>query len=291
LNYGWLVGLADLNTGKESVRARIADYLTDLLGIGFSGFRIDAAKHVQPDDLAAILGVFKSNLGGVIPQDWQTYLEVIIGGEKELLECEEQYYDYALYFNSAMAAAGLSDADIEKVKIWQSDYPKEFPVCGYWPLPSSRFAAQNDCADDQNPGSSSRDMGDKGSVLLKDKNVALHRSFEQQLFTRTDGNWSTRVVLSSYTFMSNGAQGIPDGLSDCSRCAGPQCSGCKSVPFTPAFDADACGYTVGNATAAWAEGVYTRVHRDRSIILAMRQWLGLPTNVTNAEIGLPPNCQ
>ena len=91
LNYGWLVGLSDLNTGKDSVRARIADYLTDLLGIGFSGFRIDAAKHVQPDDLAAILGMFKENFGGKVPDDWQTYLEVIIGGEKELLECEYQY--------------------------------------------------------------------------------------------------------------------------------------------------------------------------------------------------------
>ena len=107
--------------------------------------------------------------------------------------------------------------------------------------------------------------------------------------------------------MSNGAQGIPDGLSDCRRCSGPQCAGCKSVPFTPAHDAAACGYTVGNSTSAWAEGVcvprqlpalffcdvlsrYTRVHRDRSIIMAMRQWLGLPTNVTNAEIGLPDEC-
>ena len=44
LNYGWLVGLSDLNTEKENVQQRIADYLTDLLSIGFSGFRIDAAK-------------------------------------------------------------------------------------------------------------------------------------------------------------------------------------------------------------------------------------------------------
>ena len=164
-----------------------------------------------------------------------------------------------------MAKAGLVQADSDKVKIWQSDYPKEFPVCGYWPLPPTRFAIQNDCADDQNPGSSSRDMGDKGSVLLKDKNVALHRSFEQQLFTRNDGNWSTRIVLSSYTFMANGAQGIPDGLSDCSRCTGSQCTGCKSVPFTPAHDPSACGYTVGNATSAWAEGVYVLPHYHHAL--------------------------
>ena len=43
---GWLVGLVDINTEKENVQERIADYLTDLLSIGFSGFRIDAAKHV-----------------------------------------------------------------------------------------------------------------------------------------------------------------------------------------------------------------------------------------------------
>lgn len=44
LNAGWLDGLTDLNTGRENVRERIADYLTDLLSVGFSGFRIDAAK-------------------------------------------------------------------------------------------------------------------------------------------------------------------------------------------------------------------------------------------------------
>jgi alpha-amylase len=44
LNYGWLVGLSDLNTGKPYVRERIATYLATLLSIGFSGFRVDAAK-------------------------------------------------------------------------------------------------------------------------------------------------------------------------------------------------------------------------------------------------------
>ena len=46
LNNGWLTGLADLNTESEYVRARIAQYWVDLLGIGFSGFRVDAAKHI-----------------------------------------------------------------------------------------------------------------------------------------------------------------------------------------------------------------------------------------------------
>ena len=46
-----------------------------------------------------------------------------------------------------------------------------------------------------------------------------------------------------------------------------------------------------SVSGAWAQGVYTRVHRDRAIVMAMRAWMGLPTNVSNAEIGLPASCQ
>ncbi|MEU9003049.1 carbohydrate-binding module family 20 domain-containing protein [Streptomyces sp. NPDC048551] len=49
-----LVQLADLDTGEDYVRGRIAGYLNDLLSLGVDGFRIDAAKHVPAADLAAI---------------------------------------------------------------------------------------------------------------------------------------------------------------------------------------------------------------------------------------------
>ncbi|OKK08221.1 glycosidase [Streptomyces sp. CB03234] len=49
-----LVGLADLDTGEEYVRTRIAGYMNDLLSLGADGFRIDAAKHMPAADLAAI---------------------------------------------------------------------------------------------------------------------------------------------------------------------------------------------------------------------------------------------
>lgn len=49
-----LVQLADLDTGEEYVRGRIAGYLDDLLSLGVDGFRIDAAKHMPAADLAAI---------------------------------------------------------------------------------------------------------------------------------------------------------------------------------------------------------------------------------------------
>ncbi|WMX47408.1 carbohydrate-binding module family 20 domain-containing protein [Streptomyces roseicoloratus] len=49
-----LVGLADLDTGEDWVRGRIAAYMNDLLSLGVDGFRVDAAKHMPAADLADI---------------------------------------------------------------------------------------------------------------------------------------------------------------------------------------------------------------------------------------------
>jgi alpha-amylase len=50
-----LVGLQDLNTGSSYVQGKIEDYLVDLLNIGVKGFRVDAAKHINPGDLGSIV--------------------------------------------------------------------------------------------------------------------------------------------------------------------------------------------------------------------------------------------
>lgn len=47
-----LVGLPDLNQSNEWVRERIVDFLNDLISVGVAGFRVDAAKHMWPADLA-----------------------------------------------------------------------------------------------------------------------------------------------------------------------------------------------------------------------------------------------
>jgi alpha-amylase len=52
--------------------------------------------------------------------------------------CQYSWYQYSDYFTASMKQHGLSDNDIYKVKIWSSDYPKEFPICGYWIIPSER---------------------------------------------------------------------------------------------------------------------------------------------------------
>ncbi|XP_014271054.1 alpha-amylase 4N [Halyomorpha halys] len=51
-----LVGLHDLNQGSEYVRGKIVDFLNHLIDIGVAGFRVDAAKHMEPSDLAVIYG-------------------------------------------------------------------------------------------------------------------------------------------------------------------------------------------------------------------------------------------
>ncbi|RPA85447.1 glycoside hydrolase [Ascobolus immersus RN42] len=273
---GWLVGLTDLNTEKEYVQDRIATYLVDLISIGFSGFRVDAAKHIGPRSMAQILGRVKNKLGGSFPEDFITWMEVILGGESNLLGCSGGEWSWYTNFDKELLAAGISNSDIQKVKIWSSDYPKEHPACGRWIIPASRFVIQNDDHDQQNPGSSSRDMQDKGSVLIKDKNIAAHRSFEKQLFTRTDADWHIKMILSSYMYAANGGNGFPDGLSDCSLYTGSiNKAGCLGVPKDVAFQEKACAYNL-------TPGQYTRVHRDVEIINAMRSWVGLGSTSASA---------
>ena len=277
LSRGWLTGLTDLNTEKDYVRQRIADFITSMLSMGVSGIRVDAAKHIHPTDLAAIFKKLKDNLGGgELPEDFTAYLEVLFGGEKDLLMCGGGDYSFGKPFVNKMKAVGLSDSDILKIKIWGSDYPKEFPICGYWEIDPIRHAIGLDCHDDQFPGSSSRDMQDKGSVYVKERNAERHRYFLVQMFTRTDANWKIKLVLSSYSFIGN-AYGYPDGKSDCSRCnPNTQCSqNCRrSVPYQKAYNPNSQGYDAGSSNN-WKENTYTRTHRDREVVNAMRQWMGL----------------
>ncbi|KAL5532385.1 hypothetical protein ACEPAF_5955 [Sanghuangporus sanghuang] len=49
-----LVNLADLATETEYVRSRLAEYANDLLSLGVDGLRLDAAKHINVDDIVNI---------------------------------------------------------------------------------------------------------------------------------------------------------------------------------------------------------------------------------------------
>ncbi|CAE7281098.1 Amy2 [Symbiodinium pilosum] len=289
LNAGWLTGLTDLNTERENVQERIADYMTDLISIGISGFRIDAAKHIKPDDLVQIILKFRENVGGKMPEDWFSWLEILLGGEADLLMCNTASgYNYGEYLSSALLKAGLSQPEVDAVKTWNSGFPKEpekgVDNCDIGKTGLQRQVIQNDDADQQNPGSSSRDMGDAGCVLIKGCDESTHRGHEVSLFTSPPGaqdnakDYPIRVILSSYYWGEGDNQGIPDGKSDCSLCK-VNCDGCKGMPFQQAFDAKSTGYDKG-------KGMYTRVHRDKEIVNAMRAWVGLKAIDTSVYTGV-----
>ena len=50
----YLVGLADLYGATDYVRDKVAEYFNDLIDLGVAGFRVDAAKHMWPEDIAGI---------------------------------------------------------------------------------------------------------------------------------------------------------------------------------------------------------------------------------------------
>lgn len=57
-----LVGLADLNTESPYVQNVLATYLNHLIDLGVAGFRLDAAKHIQAQDLLTIKSLLKKQI-------------------------------------------------------------------------------------------------------------------------------------------------------------------------------------------------------------------------------------
>lgn len=79
-----LVSLLDLALEKEYVRGKIAEFLNHLISIGVAGFRLDAAKHMWPGDIKAILNKLQNLNTKWFPSGTKPFIfqEVIdLGGE------------------------------------------------------------------------------------------------------------------------------------------------------------------------------------------------------------------
>jgi alpha-amylase len=70
-----LLNLADLNTGSGKVQDRIAAYMNDLLSLGVAGFRIDASKHMDTNEIHAIVGKLNKIGDGKEPYIFQEVIE------------------------------------------------------------------------------------------------------------------------------------------------------------------------------------------------------------------------
>ncbi|PSN17282.1 ATPase, partial [filamentous cyanobacterium CCP5] len=81
-----LVGLSDLKTDSEYVQTQIVGYLSELVGLGVKGFRIDAAKHIR----AAELGEIVARLKSATEIDPYIYQEVIDPGNEAVRK--QDYY-------------------------------------------------------------------------------------------------------------------------------------------------------------------------------------------------------
>jgi alpha-amylase len=75
----YLVGLNDLDGGKQYVREKISGYYNDVINIGVRGFRVDASKHMWPGDLEAIQGMTQDIGGGGRPLFFHEVIDM--GGE------------------------------------------------------------------------------------------------------------------------------------------------------------------------------------------------------------------
>ena len=103
-----LFGLPDLHTGLPSVRQKIADYLIALARVGVAGFRIDAAKHMQPVELDDILDRMNQTLvseGRPIPYVFGE----VVGGEGEAVTKQD-------YYGLGYSTGGAADLTEFKVK-------------------------------------------------------------------------------------------------------------------------------------------------------------------------------
>ncbi|XP_005089737.2 alpha-amylase [Aplysia californica] len=71
----YLVGLTDLDQSQSYVQDKIAGFFNHMIDIGVAGFRVDAAKHMWPNDFKAIQGKTKNLPEGGRPFFYQEVID------------------------------------------------------------------------------------------------------------------------------------------------------------------------------------------------------------------------
>ncbi|KAI4480204.1 hypothetical protein M0804_010565 [Polistes exclamans] len=90
-----LVGLHDLDQSKEHVREKIVEFLNAAVDAGVAGFRVDAAKHMWPEDLQVIYSRIKnlSTKHGFKPNSRPYIFQEVIDNGGEAIKKSE--YEFA----------------------------------------------------------------------------------------------------------------------------------------------------------------------------------------------------
>ena len=269
--------LNDLDTSKEYVQQRIADFFTELISIGIAGLSIYNGKYVSPNDYIEIFRKFKSNLGnGDLPKDFIIIFEMNIKNDNENnhLFCNTEQ-NFGEYFTEKLGLI-FSERDVNKFKIQSENFNQYNKIAcnNNWVINETRFSLSFENQEMQN--------NDGNNIKYQINNIKEHYDKYTLLFGDTYKS-QIRKVFSSYSLPENGGNGFPDGLSDCDNmpyCVEEgsgtnDCKCSKSVPYRKAFVRNSTGYDAGYKDN-WIPNEYTRVHRRFEIVNAMRKWMGLP---------------
>ena len=90
----YLVGLTDLYGALDHVRGALADYLNSLVDLGVAGIRIDAAKHMWPEDILSMMSRVKDlpTDQGFAPNSKMFVYNEVIDRDDGVVRVD-QYYD------------------------------------------------------------------------------------------------------------------------------------------------------------------------------------------------------
>ncbi len=105
-----LLGLADLKTESPLVQQTLAEYLNQLLNIGVTGFRLDAAKHIPATDLVSIFDVLKSltNISPFVVSETSLSADEPINIGEYLPLGHVNYFRYSYDIGAAFSSAKTS---------------------------------------------------------------------------------------------------------------------------------------------------------------------------------------
>ncbi|VDB96842.1 unnamed protein product [Peniophora sp. CBMAI 1063] len=178
-----LSGLADLATDTTYVQQTLAGYANHLLSLGVKGFRLDAAKDIDPANIRAILNLLST-------QNYYVTQEVIWGSGQPVTPAlytgngDVQEFRYTSALLSAFSGGGISNL-------------QNLDNQGWVPSASANvFVANHD---------SERTSGESLNALSPSNTYTLAMVFSLA------HPYGTPTILSSYQGFTNTDQGSPNG--------------------------------------------------------------------------------
>jgi len=187
-----LVDLSDLATGSTHVRDMVGAYLADLASLGVKGFRVDAAKHVLPGDIAAMLSY--------VQEDVWVVQEVATGG---------QYLDWMREYEQVgdLTEFSYTEAigDMLRNRAWADFAPDGWLWTSREYIASDRAMIFVDNHD--------RQRGHGGAAAINFKDGAL---YELAQVATLAWPYGSKRVMSSYAFETD-SQGPPMNAEEATK--------------------------------------------------------------------------